>query len=128
MKVVERVKKEYVAHHFTNDNKDFIWELLHWYHCNAHPTFGADGKPTLTIRVGNKPEVVIKLGEWIILDNTTDTVVEILSDEQFKEKYKNAEETVLIGQPNIINLPYHQYLNDTVPCSTTSNPSTQISN
>ena len=128
MKVVERVKKEYVAHQFTNENKDFIWELLHWYHCNAHPTFGADGKATLTIRVDNKPEVVVKLGEWIVLDNTTDTVVEILSDEKFKDKYKNAEETVLIGQPNIINLPYHQYLNDTVPCNTTSDPSTQISN
>ena len=120
MKVVERVKKEYVAHQFTNENKDFIWELLHWYHCNAHPTFDADGKATLTIRVDNKPEVVVKLGEWVILDNTTDTVVEILSDEKFKDKYKNAEELYLTGVPNIINVPYQQQVdNGVIPYNTT---------
>ena len=120
MKVVERVKKEYVAHQFTNENKDFIWELLCWYHCNAHPTFGADGKATLTIRVDNKPEVVVKLGEWVILDNTTDTVVEILSDEKFKDKYKNAEELYLTGAPNIINVPYQQQVdNGVIPCNDT---------
>lgn len=120
MKVVERVKKEYVAHQFTNENKDFIWELLHWYHCNTHPTFGADGKATLTIRIDNKPEVVVKLGEWVILDNTTDTVVEILSDEKFKDKYKNAEELYLTGAPNIINVPYQQQVdNGVIPCNDT---------
>ena len=118
MKVVERVKKEYAAHQFTNENKDFIWELLHWYHCNTYPTFGADGKATLTIRVDNKPEVVVKLGEWVILDNTTDTVVEILSDEKFKDKYKNAEELYLTGAPNIINVPYQQQVdNGVIPCN-----------
>lgn len=89
MKVVERYKKELVAHQFTNDSKDGIFLLLHWYSCSVDPSFDKDGKPIMKIRFGEEyKEHTINFGDYIILDNTNDKVVEVLSEEEFNNKYE----------------------------------------
>lgn len=89
MKVVERYKKELVAHQFTKDSKDGIFLLLHWYNCSVDPSFDKDGKPIMKIRFGEEyKEHTINFGDYIILDNTNDKVVEVLSEEEFNNKYE----------------------------------------
>lgn len=89
MKVVERYKKELVAHQFTKDNKDSIFFLLHWYNCSVDPSFDKDGKPIMKIRFGEEyKEHTINFGDYIILDNTNDKVVEVLSEKEFNNKYE----------------------------------------
>ena len=89
MKVVERYKKELVAHQFTKDSKDGIFLLLHWYSCSVDPSFDKDGKPIMKIRFGEEyKEHTINFGDYIILDNTNDKVVEVLSEEEFNNKYE----------------------------------------
>lgn len=93
---VERVVRELVAHQFTNYTKDSLFMLLHWYHCSVDPSFDKDNNPIMKIRFGeNCEERTVKFTDWVILDNNTDTVVEILTDEQFTVKYKTVPEPII---------------------------------
>lgn len=94
MRVVERVQRELVAHQFNKDTKDDIYIVLSWYHCHKFPDFDENGVPILKIVTpeSSPEEIIITYGDWVILDNTTDTVVEVLSDKEFQSKYVSAEE------------------------------------
>lgn len=96
MKVIERVQKELVAHQFNNDTKDGLFMLLHWYHCSVDPSFDKDNNPIMKIRFGEDyEEKTINFTDWIILDNNTDTVVEVLSDREFTVKYESIPKPVI---------------------------------
>ena len=108
MKVVERYKKELVAHQFTNDSKDGIFLLLHWYSCSVDPSFDKDGKPIMKIRFGEEyKEHTINFGDYIILDNTNDKVVEVLSEEEFNNKYEIYDVRRLTG--NMVEIPEYDH-------------------
>lgn len=111
MKVVERYKKELVAHQFTNDNKDDIFLLLHWYNCSVDPSFNSDGKPIMKIRFGEEyKEYTINFGDYIILDNINNKVVEVLSEEEFNNKYEIYDMRLpSIGDTNVIVECDHSY-------------------
>ena len=99
MRVVERVQRELVAHQFNKDTKDDIYTVLSWYHCHKFPDFDEDGVPILKIVTpeSSPEEIIITYGDWVILDNTTDTVVEVLSDKEFQSKYVSVEEINIQG-------------------------------
>lgn len=109
MKVVERVQKELIAYQFNKENKDDIFTLLAWYHCSRYPSFDEHKTPTMKLTIGNsKDEIEVKYGDWIILDNISDTVVEVLHNNEFHVKYRNVYEPVSRGISNG---------SITVPCS-----------
>ena len=113
MKVVERYKKELVAHQFTNDSKDGIFLLLHWYSCSVDPSFDKDGKPIMKIRFGEEyKEHTINFGDYIILDNTNDKVVEVLSEEEFNNKYE-IYDMILPPNGNITRMVEYNHSYDT---------------
>lgn len=99
MRVVERVQRELVAHQFNKDTKDGIYTVLSWYHCHKFPDFDENGVPILKIATpeSSPEEIIITYGDWVILDNTTDTVVEVLSDKEFQSKYVSVEEINIQG-------------------------------
>lgn len=99
MRVVERVQRELVAHQFNKDTKDDIFTVLSWYRCHKFPDFDEDGVPILKIVTSESSpeEIIITYGDWVILDNTTDTVVEVLSDEEFQSKYVSVEKINVQG-------------------------------
>lgn len=119
MKVVERYKKELVAHQFTNDSKDGIFLLLHWYSCSVDPSFDKDWKPIMKIRFGEEyKEHTINFGDYIILDNTNDKVVEVLSEEEFNNKYEIYDVRRLNG--NIVEIAEYDNSYDKLYSSHTS--------
>lgn len=119
MKVVERYKKELVAHQFTKDSKDGIFLLLHWYNCSVDPSFDKDGKPIMKIRFGEEyKEHTINFGDYIILDNTNDKVVEVLSEEEFNNKYEIYDVRRLNG--NIVEIAEYDHSYDKLCSSHTS--------
>lgn len=119
MKVVERYKKELVAHQFTKDSKDGIFLLLHWYNCSVDPSFDKNGKPIMKIRFGEDyKEHTINFGDYIILDNTNDKVVEVLSEEEFNNKYEIYDVRRLNG--NIVEIAEYDHSYDKLYSSHTS--------
>lgn len=106
MKVVERVQKELIAYQFNNDNKDDIFTLLAWYHCNRYPSFDKDKTPIMKLTIGNSTdEIEVKFGDWIILDNISDTVVEVLHNNEFYSKYRSVYEPVSREITEAITVP-----------------------
>lgn len=94
MKVVEKRTKQLVAHQFTDESKDDLFMLLHWYKCSIDPSFDEENTPIMKIRFGEKyEEKIVSFGDWVVLDNNANTVVEIINDKDFNEKYELAEYT-----------------------------------
>lgn len=88
MKVAEHIQKELIAHKFNNDTKDDIFLLLGWYNCTRFPSFDNDKNPILKIGFGEEyTEKVVNFGDYIILDNTENKVIEVLTEEEFDNKY-----------------------------------------
>lgn len=113
MKVIERVQKELVAHQFNNDTKDGLFMLLHWYHCSVDPSFDKDNNPIMKIRFGEDyEEKTINFTDWIILDNNTDTVVEVLSDREFTVKYESIPKPVIKDTTSTIEPVLVEYINN----------------
>lgn len=113
MKVVEKRTKQLVAHQFTDESKDDLFMLLHWYKCSIDPSFDEENTPIMKIRFGERyEEKTVSFGDWVVLDNSTNTVVEVINNNDFNEKYESGE--------HIHTSDNFKSLNDIInPCSST---------